>query len=724
MAESEPLDLTAEEDETDFDALLKELKSNFRDDSEKMSDWREEAMEDYAFRDNEQWADEDRKNLQDKNRPVLTYNRIGPLIRAVQGEQINNAQEVRFLPREPGDARANELLTAAAGWFREQCNADHEESEAFLDAVTGGVGCTETRLESEDDPNEPASVIERVDPFEMLWDCHASKANLIDTRRVWRVKSNIPIEEALEKYHTLPNGDETTESDLDATWARLSEFGSAVSDSDEAREYESDGSDWAEGKKKDTVTIVQCQWWEKRTFYKALDPFTNELKTMDEATYTSLTAKLKKFGMPLKGVKLRRKVFRQAFIGRTILKIGDSPCPTAFTFNFITGFRDRNNGQWYGLVRAMKDPQRMANKFFSQTMHLFNTNSKGGYLLERGSVDDVEEFERSIAKSDELTWVEDGALAGGRIQQKQIAPFPASSYQMMEYSISSIRDVSGINLEMLGMREGNQPASLELQRRQSGMTILASLFRSMRSYHFNQGRVMLYFIQNHLSDGRLIKIVGEEGAQYVPLLKQADAKYDIVVDEGPTSPNQKERVWGMMGQNFFQLPPPIQLALLKYSPLPESVVEEVKKASQQMSEGPQAKMQEQMAQIEAQVRQIEGQLKQAQTQKTQAETQKIAAEIGMPDAPPGGNPMLEHQTKMADIQTKAQTAREGFQVELQKGREKNASDLQRDRDWQAQDSEVRRQDREADMMVEVAKVMLAPKPEPMPKGKPAGAPRR
>jgi hypothetical protein len=303
----------------------------------------------------------------------------------------------------------------------------------------------------------------------------------------------------------------------------------------------------------------------------------------------------------------------------------------------------------------------------------------------------------------------------------------------MEYSISSIRDVSGINLEMLGMREGNQPASLELQRRQSGMTILASLFRSMRSYHFNQGKVMLYFIQNHLSDGRLIKIVGEEGAQYVPLMKQAEAKYDIVVDEGPTSPNQKERVWGMMGANFWQLPPPIQMELLKYSPLPESVVEGVKKAAQQMSEGPQAQMAQKMAEIEAQVKQIEGQLKQAQTQKTQAEAQKIAAEIGMPDAPPGGNPMIEHQTKMADIQTKAQTKMaevqtraqidaQGHQVDLQKQREKNQTDLQRDREWMAQDTEVRRQDREAKVMAEVAKAMMAPKPEP--KGKPSGAPRR
>ncbi len=76
----------------------------------------------------------------------------------------------------------------------------------------------------------------------------------------------------------------------------------------------------------------------------------------------------------------------------------------------------------------------------------------------------------------------------------------------MEFAISSIRDVSGVNVEILGMQTAaSQAASLDLQRKQSAMTILQPLFDSLRRYRKEQGRLLLYLIENYLSDGRLIR---------------------------------------------------------------------------------------------------------------------------------------------------------------------------------------------------------------------------
>ena len=91
-------------------------------------------------------------------------------------------------------------------------------------------------------------------------------------------------------------------------------------------------------------------------------------------------------------------------------------------------------------------------------------------------------------------------------------------------------------------------------------------------------------------DGRLIRIVGDEKAEYVPLMKQdvADKQYDIIVDDAPTSPNEKERSWQIIMQMLPMLKdmmtPDVALELLRYSPLPASLVEKWSKKAQEAAQ--------------------------------------------------------------------------------------------------------------------------------------------
>jgi hypothetical protein len=73
--------------------------------------------------------------LQDAKRPIVIFNRVGTTVDSVSGQEVGNRQEVQFLPRRQGVVKKNELLTSAAKWFRQQCDAEDKESDAFRDLL-------------------------------------------------------------------------------------------------------------------------------------------------------------------------------------------------------------------------------------------------------------------------------------------------------------------------------------------------------------------------------------------------------------------------------------------------------------------------------------------------------------------------------------------------------------------------------------------------------------
>lgn len=617
--------------ETD-DGQLLTFKRWFKADVRKANVWRKEAEEDFKFRDGHQWSDDDKQALEEQRRPVITFNRTGVLVDAVVGSEIGNRREVRYIPREMGDAKPNEILTSAAEWFRDQCDAEDEESDSFRDAVTAGMGWTETRLDVDENPRGEAKV-DRIDPLEMVWDASAVKPNLVDSRRRWRVRK-VDMAEALSLFP------DATEEDINAAWADDSEEDESPNVIDKTNRYAREGDEHADDTKQ--VTIVHLEYLKDETYYKAIivgpDGAPSAPVDLSEVKFKELT----KAKLVLESVRLRKKTVYKTFLGRVILK---DPQPTqtgTWTLNCITGLRDHDKGIFYGIVRRAKDPQRWANKWLSQMLHIMNSNAKGGVMMEEGAVEDIRDFERKWSRPDGITVVPDGAITSGKIMPKPVGQFPAGFDRLLQYADEAIQRATGINMELLGMRDANQPGVLEYQRKQSGLTILAPFFDSLKRYRKVQGRAMLALIQKYMMDGRLVRIVGEEKAEYVPLAgaENADIEYDIIVDDAPTSPNEKEKTWQIIQAMLPMLKdvigPKEAVLLAEYSPLPASFVDKVKgmvaeaQAKAEPEQQKQAQMQEAAMMVELQNKQAEMQLNQAKVEveraKLEFEQKKFADE--------------------------------------------------------------------------------------------------
>lgn len=650
--------VTDEEISSDFDSdeFLRVARDWYRRDRDHSSEWRQEACEDFDFYSGRQWDEESIKILEEQGRPCITFNRIQPIINAVVGLEIQNRQTARFIPRQIGDEKPNELFTEGIRWIRDETNGEDEDSSAFNNTVICGLGATETRIEYEEDPDGKA-VIEAVDPRQMVWDKNARKRNLLDARRVWRVKTNIPLSEARAMF---PDAED---SELHASWADVSDLGEDTQhDADPETAYQKEYFEQDEEKQRGMVTIVHLQWYELETYYRVqtmipsedpmMPPMEERRELMEDEFYT-LADRITQIGGTMKHVRLKRRIYWQAFLGDSVLKKEKTLFDNSFSWKFITGIPDINKGTFHGLVRPLKDPQRWANKWLSQALHIINVNAKGGIMAERGAFEDDEEAERTWSDPQMMTFTAPGAITGGRIQPKPQPALPTAIDRLMEFAIQSMRDAVGVNLELMGMRDATQPGVLEAQRKQAGMTILANLFDSIRLYRKEQGRLMLECVQKYLADGRLVRITGEENAQYVPLVRDPDIiKYDVIVDDAPTSANQKEQVWQMilalLPSIGNMLSPQMWLALAKYSPLPSNVLGELQKAfeKQEQSQAESAQKQEQLAQqvnaredtkvqIDATKAAATAQKDTAQAALTQVKAQKEAATPIMPPFMPG-----------------------------------------------------------------------------------------
>ena len=605
-------------DSDEDERVVREINDNLKKAKDHLHDWYNEAKNAYDYFSGNQWEEQDLQKLRDERRPAIVFNRIPRVINAIAGLEIENRQEVVYTPRENGAALASEILTGAADWVRDQCDAEDEESEAFKDCLKVGMGWTETHLDYETDP-DGAILIERVDPMEMVWDPMAKKRNLSDARWICREKVYTRKEfKALwpDAPVDLLNGPDDPK-------------GMQPHDRTIAPWYIVDQSS-KDQRQKDKIRVAQYQKWIRVPFYRVQDT-DDDIVEMDVEEFNKMKSKIKALGF--KYIKQIRRVYKQYFVaGQTMLEKGNNPV-NMFTLRAMTGLNDRNKNYWFGMIKIMRDPQQWANKWLSQTLHIFNSNAKGGYFAESGAFKDPRQAERSISQNS-ITYLNEGGMA--QIKEKTPPQFPQGIDGLLQYAIGSVSELVGVSLESLGQEKSDISGVLATERKRTTITIVADFFDGLRRYRKEQGRVLADFIVSYISDGRLVRIAGPGLGKYVPLVKsEMNFTYDIVVDDTPTSPNQKEKVFTTLVTLMPQLLEagiPIPPEILEYAPLPASLIRSWQELiNTPPQEDPGEKMKEelrlQLAQLEAATKQQEIQNKVATEMQTKSQAALNMAKI-------------------------------------------------------------------------------------------------
>lgn len=542
------------------------------------------ALDGFAYDDGRsgQWDNLDFKRRQDDLKPMYQINKLGRVVDSIAGFQVQNRSEVRYMPRDsevdsetlqgqlsttsalnpPGNPQMKlaDIVNDGIAYIRTESRADLENSMAYVDMLTCGIGVVDNLISYDEKP-EGAPDVSRIAPYLAMWDVAARRKNLTDANAV--ASATLHDRDALleEINQGREEGDQIAEIPTIEADDHFLQFFRSGSDDNLAASY---NFQW---RMKEPFWQVQNTLKGRQDLQQLLaangalqaakDNFGADITKDDiiNVPDDSIAAVKDAFAQVSVGFKATKqriyKYYRANIVGDIVVSKSENYSQKSFSLKFMTGKWSETRQCWYGVLSASKHPQRLLNKAMSDLSELLYISPHGGVVIEAGAVGggpaELKAFKETWAKQREVTIVADGAISGAKFKMKDQAQISPAILQTIEYAERSILECAGVNQEFLGVADGSdqQAAMLQAQRVRQGLTVLAPYFDAMSFFVTDQSKLFVDMLRvlAENSGGLIIRnLSGSKAMPYVRLLKDHIATdYDIIAKEVPKTPDERQR---------------------------------------------------------------------------------------------------------------------------------------------------------------------------------------
>ena len=563
--------------------------------------WQSMAREDFAFRDGHQWTSEERRILEEELRPILTMNLTKSSVDLVMGMNEDTKVQFRCSPAEPTDGFLAEVLNDIIDWAAEKWDFEMEEDGALESATISGRGFV--GIDFMPDPERFGEVMLQeinIPVHEIHFDPAARRHKLEDASYIvwdrwltrhdfqmrWPKVSNKALDELINNAGSLQNisglgtGDEAQhmfESLADSEY---------LDDNDYTKPLDFEWFD----RSNNMVRVCHMEYWEMYKRYFVYNPEAGVFEEAPEKPTKEVRDKfLEEFEEEMVVEEMTdKKVKWLIFSGDRVLFDDDSPLPyKGFSIVPVFAFRDmsQRTANHFGIVRLMKDPQKEVNKRWSQALNMLNQQVQTGIYAEMDAFVDKRDAEASLKEPGSITWVNPGAITGGKIKERTVPAMPNAPMQMEQFSQDIIKKITGINPDLLGQDSGRQePGVVVRMRQQQGIMLLKPLFRN-----FNQSRKELFkrqlaIVMEYMPDEQILRILGqnerykidENGMitdtvteQTADLRDVRSLEYNIVAEQSPNNLSRRMYELQALMEMSQQFPVPPEQIIEKMD-LPES----------------------------------------------------------------------------------------------------------------------------------------------------------
>ena len=555
----------------------------------------------------EQWAKGDLERQKMRERPSMPLNKIMPALNAIANREIMNRYVPKAYPRSDTDAGWADVANAYVNWQRDMAEAEHEETMAFRANVASGYGVVHYFWDNMANEGEGLTCQEEVPLWQMIWDPSARKQNLVDRR--WHACGKwVPISEAEQKWGISKDKREFFTRITDETGRHINSASTQVG-TRWAWGGITAGR-WVNRSERE-MFIVEAEWRAVKTQYKIAvpvqmeefaalfdDPAAQMEMGVDEQTqqpiyltgeqWMQMTPEdqqmiAQQVMMNTEVQVIEKKEDLVELVDRHLVVFGEQPVyasydkwnieyaivasdgnkggevtlesgerPMGYTYEFMTGFpwETKDGIRFIGFVDLAKGLQDWRNSFMSLALTRMATSPKTHLVIEEGAVDDQDEFLDQMANPRGVTWVPNGFISGWRFIKMDAPSFPPMERELIALADQGVNEMAGLSGVELGQQGDLRRVSGTVVQsvKEASNTILALMFDSLRRFRKRTGKLVLSFMHHFYDPESLIRIVGEENAEFIRAQETwPDAsRFDIKFDEGKASVSEKMETFDFM----------------------------------------------------------------------------------------------------------------------------------------------------------------------------------
>jgi hypothetical protein len=452
-----------------------------------------------------QWDEAAIAKLDAEGRPYLTINLVLSTVNAIIGQYVRTRQQVNFQPAGSGaNESISHVLNQVLKHIDEQNQARHRERTMFDDALVLERGYLDIRMDYT--KNVLGDVREIVlDPLSVIPDSYGSEYDPDTWSEVtvsrWYTIDDIEALHGKDKADKLFNmqspGDEWGYDAIE--WIN-NRYGDVVS----GNEWDSTPED---ARRMPRIRVIDRQYrvLKRRKYFVDMDTG-DQVPVPDGWDDVRVGTHAAAFELDIIE-RVERRIRWTISALDCLLYDGWSPYEHFTVIPFFPYFR---RGRPFGPIRNLVSPQDLLNKMTSQELHVINTSANSGWVIEGGSLlnMDVADLERDGSKTGLVIEFNKGAQPPEKIQPNTV---PTGIDRMADKAGMFFPQISGVSHAMLGTERRAEVSGVAMDRRtEGGMLQLEVIFDNLQYTRWLRARHILDLIQKFYTEPRMFYISSQD----------------------------------------------------------------------------------------------------------------------------------------------------------------------------------------------------------------------